>query len=141
MSNIAQSCCANCGTLEEYYVSSQCPSCGYIGAKLKGIALEGLEDETLFIEVVEYDDNKTKAVFLQCIEGDTNDSYLEPFVEITTNIEGAEKYLGEGEIFVKTWSENESLVQPLLKSGFFEDTGKRVKVSSFCEASIWKMTV
>lgn len=31
---------------------------------------------------------------------------------------------------VKTWSENESfLMQPLLDTGYFEDTGKKIRVS------------
>ena len=40
---------------------------------------------------------------------------------------------------VKTWSENESFIQPLLETGYFEDTGKRIRVSQYCEAAIWKV--
>jgi len=29
-----ESCCANCGTLESCYALSECPNCGYIGAKM-----------------------------------------------------------------------------------------------------------
>lgn len=131
----SKSCCANCGTLEEYYINSQCPSCGYIGDKLQRIELVGYEDELLFLEFTNYEDNNTTAIIIQSIEDDC----LEPYIEITTNIENIEKVLTENEILVKTWSENESFVKPLLQSGFFSDTGKRVKVSSFCEASIWKI--
>ena len=46
----SKSCCANCGTLEQFYVMSQCPSCGYIGDKLPRIELKGHEEELLFLE-------------------------------------------------------------------------------------------
>lgn len=46
--------------------------------------------------------------------------------------------LGDDEVFIKSWSENEALADVARKSGYFIDTGKRVP-SGFCVAEIWKM--
>jgi hypothetical protein len=46
----------------------------------------------------------------------------------------------EGEIFVKTWSENEGITSILRDSEFFRDTGKRVS-NGFVEAEIWEVLV
>lgn len=94
----------------------------------------------LYLEIVEYESNNTKAVFINSLESYEDSSCLETFLEITTNHEDAEKYLGADEILVKTWSENEPFVKSLLSSGFFEDTGRRIEVSQWCEAAIWKLT-
>lgn len=136
-------CCANCGNLLTVKITSsnvRCSKCGYYGLPLPQIELSGRESETLFIEMANYDANKTKAVFIQSLEKDEDGGHwLEPYIEITTNLDGVEKILEENEIIVKTWSENESLMVPLLKSGYFEDTGKTVDVSQWCKASIWKV--
>ena len=89
--------------------------------------------------MAKYDTNNTKAVFIQSLESDEDSFWLEPFVEVTTNLEGAEKYLGADEIIVKTWSENEPLVKSFLVSGYFEDTGRRIEVSLWCKASVWRI--
>lgn len=135
----SKACCANCGTLEQYYVMTQCPSCGYIGDKLPRIEIEGHEEELLFLEFAKYDTSNTTSISIQILEESGDDASLEPYIDITTNIEGAENLLGENEIMVKTWSENESFIQPLLETGYFEDTGKKIRVSEWCEASIWKI--
>jgi len=44
--------------------------------------------------------------------------------------------LKEGEVCIKTWSENEPLVAPMLASGLFKDTGKRLDMG-YVEAQIW----
>ena len=101
------------------------------------IKLEGI-DIPLFISKESYANNNTTALTIYCVE----DGYIEPYIEVTTNIEEAKKHLndvGDNAILVKTWSENESLIEPLLKSGFFEDTGDTVYVSDWCYASIWKV--
>ena len=135
----SKACCANCGTLEQYYVMTQCPSCGYIGDKLPRIEIKGHEEKLLFLEFAKYDTNNTTSLSIQILEECGDDAFLEPYKDITTNIEGAEILLGENEIMVKTWSENESFIQPLLETGYFEDTGKRIRVSQYCEAAIWKV--
>ena len=135
MSDKIEFCCANCGTTSNYFLSTSCPSCGYIGSKWPKIDLNGYEDMLLFLQKETYELNYTIALTIHSLD----DSCLEPFLEITTNFAGAEYHLNENEIMVKTWSENSSIIKPLLESGFFIDTGKKVKVSQFCEASIWKL--
>lgn len=136
--NKDNSCCANCGFMG-MPVLNRCSHCGYIGKRLPLIELQGYEHEKLFVEMAKYDSNNTKAVFIQSLESDEDSFWLEPFVEVTTNLEGAEKYLGNDEILVKTWSENELLVKSFLASGFFEDTGQRIEVSQWCKASVWRI--
>lgn len=62
----------------------------------------------------------------------------EPFMDLTTNTEDARIHLEKGEIMVKTWSENEPYIKPLLESGYFEDTKRRVSLGRV-EAQIWKI--
>jgi|PlaIllAssembly_1097288.scaffolds.fasta_scaffold00432_2 hypothetical protein len=64
------------------------------------------------------------------------DANGQPFLTLTTNIEGA--VLFDGEFCVKTWSENEPYIADILASGLFEDTGRRV-LTGFVEAPVWRM--
>jgi hypothetical protein len=48
--------------------------------------------------------------------------------------------IGVGEFTVKVWDENEEVAACALKSGFFEDTGKRVPCGPYVEAHVWQMT-
>jgi ABC-type lipoprotein release transport system permease subunit len=59
----------------------------------------------------------------------------EPLMRLTVCIEGSN--LQPGEILVKTWSENEPFIAPILALGLFEDTGRRVP-SGFVEAQVWR---
>lgn len=61
---------------------------------------------------------------------------MTPWIDLTTNIPGT--VLETNECLVKVWSENEPYIEGLLKSGFFEDTKKRIS-SGFVEAQIWKI--
>lgn len=45
--------------------------------------------------------------------------------------------LAPGEVLIKTYSENEPFRQPLLDSGLFEDTGRRVP-SGFINLEVWR---
>lgn len=128
-------CCANCGTLGKNYVQNQCPRCGYLGHTLPKINLAGFEDLSLFIELERYSSNNTKCAVIYSVE----EGELENFIEISTNLEGSENFLSADEILIKTWAENESLIAPLLQSGYFEDTGRCLKVSQWCTASVWKI--
>lgn len=47
--------------------------------------------------------------------------------------------LEPGQVAVKTWSENESLREPMLATGLFKDTGIRIPCG-FSDAEIWTMT-
>lgn len=57
------------------------------------------------------------------------------FATLTTNLPYAP--LEPGEFHVKTWFENEGLVAPMLATGLFDDTGKRV-TAGFAEAHVWR---
>lgn len=59
-----------------------------------------------------------------------------PFCTLTCNIPNIT--LGDREILVKTWSENEEPARCALASGFFKDTGKRVS-TGFVQAQIWEV--
>ncbi len=72
-----------------------------------------------------------------------------PFANLTTNVIMHNDKLGEGEFFVKAWSENQPVVEALKKEyvgdennltdqHIFLDTGRRVNVSDLATAEIWK---
>ena len=60
-----------------------------------------------------------------------------PYGVFTVNIPDAP--LGADEILVKTWEENTPMRQPMLDTGLFEDTGRRVP-AGFCQAEVWRLT-
>ena len=70
-----------------------------------------------------------KALVLHSIEG--------PFATLSVNI--PEHKLADDEVLVKTWSENERIIEPVLATGLFEDTGRRVP-TGYCEAQVWRLT-
>ena len=57
------------------------------------------------------------------------------FGKLTVNIPHAP--LEAGQIFVKTWGENEWLREAALATGLFTDTGGHMG-SGFCIAEVWK---
>ena len=59
-----------------------------------------------------------------------------PFAFLTVNL--PDNPLGEDEIFVKAWSENEEFSKSCLATGLFEDTGKRVP-TGFVQAQVWRI--
>ena len=61
----------------------------------------------------------------------------EPFADLTKSLPTAD--LEKGEVFVKTYSENDVLRSGLLDSGYFEDTGRRADIG-FCELEAWRLT-
>lgn len=56
----------------------------------------------------------------------------------STNLVQSGAQLAANEFNVKSWSENEPFVAPLLATGLFEDTGRRVR-SGFVESPIWRV--
>jgi hypothetical protein len=58
-----------------------------------------------------------------------------PYAVITYNDPNVA--LGKDEILVKTWSENEFVLE-LLETGLFEDTGKRTP-AGWCQGQVWKV--
>lgn len=78
--------------------------------------------------------SKGKGICIQMTGG-----YLEqePYGVLSVNLPEHNKLLvDEREFFVKTWSENEPVIEPILKSGKFVDTGRRVE-TGFVLASVW----
>lgn len=61
----------------------------------------------------------------------------EPYTDLSTNMRAHGAAVADDEVVIKTWSENEHVIEPMLQSGFFEDTGKRVP-AGFAEAQIWR---
>lgn len=62
-----------------------------------------------------------------------------PFATITVNVPIQGHQLQPGEFFIKSWSENEAVINALRKKDdIFLDTGRRVDVSQFAQAEIWK---
>lgn len=93
------------------------------------IASFQLEDETLSVEATgQYADGTTALqVFME--DGDL-------WATLTACSPGTR--LGDGEVLVKTYSENEPMVAPLLATGAFEDTGRRVP-AGFAELQVWRL--
>lgn len=61
---------------------------------------------------------------------------LEPYSRLAVNVPQAE--IGPHEFFARTYEENYELRGPLLASGLFEDTGKRIK-SGFVSLELWRL--
>ena len=56
----------------------------------------------------------------------------------STNLVPSGAPVAVDEFTVKSWSENEPLVEPMLATGLFEDTGLRVP-TGFVEAPVWRL--
>jgi hypothetical protein len=64
---------------------------------------------------------------------------VEPFADLTSNIpRNTLVRVGNDEVIVRTHSENEVLRQPMLDSGYFADTGKRI-ASAFVQLEVWRL--
>lgn len=61
-----------------------------------------------------------------------------PITNITINL--PEQPLNNNEIFVKSYSENEGMIDFLVKEGFVEDTGQRVQ-TGYVEAVVAKLLI
>ena len=61
----------------------------------------------------------------------------EPFMTLSVN--SPDSVLGPDEFWVKNWSENEPMIEPLLRSGFFADTGKRQDFAFAMKAPVWRI--
>ena len=62
----------------------------------------------------------------------------EPLGVFSTNLVPYGARVGDTEFCAKVWSENEPLVEPMLASGLFEDTG-RVEPSGYVLAPVWRI--
>jgi hypothetical protein len=62
----------------------------------------------------------------------------EPLATFSTNLVPYGAQISNDEFCVKTWSENEVLVAPMLSTDLFEDTGKRVP-SGYVVSPVWRV--
>jgi hypothetical protein len=62
----------------------------------------------------------------------------EPLGVFSTNLVPYGARVGDSEFCAKVWSENEPLVEPMLSSGLFEDTG-RIEPSGHVLAPVWRI--
>ena len=67
-----------------------------------------------------------------------DDEPREPLATFSANLVPYGAEVSSDEFCVKTWSENEALVEPMLLTGLFEDTGKRVP-SGHVIAPVWRI--
>ena len=68
----------------------------------------------------------------------TDDESPEPMATFSTNLVRCGAQVSSDEFCVKTWSENEVFVAPMLSIGLFEDTGKRVP-TGYVVSPIWRI--
>lgn len=61
----------------------------------------------------------------------------EPIATATVNL--PELALEPGEVFIKTWSENENMLPFLIANGIVEPTGKRVNPTPYVTAEICRL--
>ena len=59
-------------------------------------------------------------------------------IVFSTNIAAHAAGLAVNEFFAKTWSENECLIEPMLDTGLFEQTGRLVP-TGFVFAPVWRI--
>ena len=62
----------------------------------------------------------------------------EPWATFSTNLVPCGATEASDEFCVKTWSENEALVAPMLATGLFEDTGRRVP-TRYVVSPVWRI--
>lgn len=60
----------------------------------------------------------------------------EPYGKLTVNLSDIK--LKDTEICVKGWAENEKLIEAARATGYFKDTGRRIK-TGFVEAEVWEV--
>lgn len=96
---------------------------------MKQIGTLVINNETVSIMQGQYRD-KSVAIQLDDADGD-------PYATFSKCIQGAT--LASNEFLAGTYSENESLREPMLGTGLFRDTGRRVS-SGFVELEVWQFT-
>jgi hypothetical protein len=75
------------------------------------------------------------AIAIQLVDDEDPSELLATF---STNLVPYGASVAGDEFCVKTWSENEALVAPMLATGLFEDTGRRVP-SGHVVAPVWRI--
>jgi hypothetical protein len=62
----------------------------------------------------------------------------EPLCTFSTNLVPYGATVARDEFTVKSWAENEEFLEPMMKTGLFEDTGKRFR-NEFVVAPVWRL--
>jgi len=81
----------------------------------------------LYIEFAKYGNNRTAVI--------VNDSDGQQYAVLSVNIPEAD--LEDGEFIVKNYSENQDIARSVFKTGWFVDTGKKVR-TGFVEVPVWR---
>ena len=66
------------------------------------------------------------------------DEPTEPMATFSTNLVPCGAQVSRDEFCVKAWSENEVFVAPMLSTGLFEDTGKRLPYG-YVVSPVWRI--
>ena len=77
------------------------------------------------------------ALFVELYTAD--DEMPEPLAMLSCNLAPSGVTLADDEFCVKSWSENEPLIEPLLATGLLEDTGPRTPTCSAVSPT-WRST-
>ncbi len=81
---------------------------------------------------------KGGAIYVQLYTAD-GDEPPEPLATLSCNLVPYGAVLADDEFSVKSWSENEPLIDSMLATGLFEDTGRRTP-TGFAVAPTWRIT-
>lgn len=76
------------------------------------------------------------ALFVELYTAD--DAMPEPLAMLSCNLAPSGVTLADDEFCVKSWSENEPLIEPLLATGLFEDTGRRTP-TGYAVSPTWRI--
>ena len=80
---------------------------------------------------------KGGAIYVQLYTAD-GDEPPEPLATLSCNLVPYGAVLLDDEFSVKSWSENEPLIEPLLATGLFEDTGRRTP-TGYAVSPTWRI--
>lgn len=98
-------------------------------ASVSPVTIGQLEAFGMLLDIVQTE--RGGCPHLQCFSAESGS----PFGTLSANVPGV--MLEAGELIIRTHAENQPLRQPLLKSGFFTDTGKRIP-AGVVDLEIWK---
>ncbi len=73
-------------------------------------------------------------IAIALVDADTS----EPVATLSTNLAAYDVPVEPDAVAIKDWSENAPIIKPLLASGLFKDTGKRV-ATNHVEIPIWRL--
>lgn len=89
-----------------------------------------VDGERVNLSQTTYADGVSLAVVADSADG-------EPYGKLSVHVNGTQ--LEPGCFVVKDYSENKALAAAAAASGLFIDTGRRVKISDWVEAPIWRI--